>query len=83
MNCKIIPGIVFEKETKLLSKKYKSLKSDIFEIAEELKSNSHLGKSLGDNTYKIRLGISSKNKGKSGGGRIITYFFNNKMNCTF
>ncbi len=27
------------------------------------------------NCYKIRLAITSKNKGKSGGGRVITYVY--------
>jgi len=31
------------------------------------------GKALGNNFYKIRLSISSKGKGKSGGERVITY----------
>jgi hypothetical protein len=31
-----------------------------------------MGVSLGNNCYKIRLAISSKGKGKSGGARIIT-----------
>ena len=30
---------------------------------------------LGGNVYKIRLPIASKNKGKSGGARVITYFY--------
>jgi len=34
--------------------------------------NSTLGTSLGNNTYKIRLKIASKGKGKSG-ARAITY----------
>jgi hypothetical protein len=28
---------------------------------------------LGNNFYKIRLAVSSKGKGKSGGARVITY----------
>jgi hypothetical protein len=28
---------------------------------------------LGNNTYKIRVAIKSKGKGKSGGSRVITY----------
>ena len=32
-----------------------------------------MGESLGDNCFKIRMAVSSKNKGKSGGARIITY----------
>ena len=39
----------------------------------ELKSNPVAGTSLGDDCYKIRVAIASKNKGKSGGARIITY----------
>nr|WP_310587097.1 type II toxin-antitoxin system RelE/ParE family toxin [uncultured Arsenicibacter sp.] len=31
---------------------------------------------MGSNTYKIRLAIASKNRGKSGGARVITYFVN-------
>ena len=31
------------------------------------------GTPLGNNCYKIRLSITSKGKGKSGGARVITY----------
>ena len=31
------------------------------------------GIALGNNFYKIRLAITSKGKGKSGGARVITY----------
>jgi hypothetical protein len=47
----------------------------MMELISELKNNPKLGIPLGDNAYKIRLAISSKNKGKSGGARVITYFF--------
>ncbi len=32
-----------------------------------------MGTPLGNNLYKIRLSITSKRKGKSGGARVITY----------
>ncbi|HRH70195.1 MAG TPA: type II toxin-antitoxin system RelE/ParE family toxin [Flavobacteriales bacterium] len=32
-----------------------------------------MGTALGHGLYKVRLAIASKGKGKSGGGRIITY----------
>lgn len=38
-----------------------------------LKEHPDLGTPLGNNCYKIRMAISSKNKGKSGGARVITY----------
>lgn len=38
-----------------------------------LEENPLLGIPLGDNTFKIRLAVASKGKGKSGGMRVITY----------
>jgi hypothetical protein len=64
---------VFEKQAKLLSKKYPSLKADLLALVAELQSTPTVGKSLGKNCYKIRLSISSKGKGKSGGARVITH----------
>lgn len=64
----------FKREYKKLVKKYVSLEADMKELVEELNENPTLGTPLGNNSYKIRLAISSKNKGKSGGARIITYF---------
>jgi hypothetical protein len=37
-----------------------------------LELNPHQGISLGKDYFKIRLRISGKNRGKSGGARIIT-----------
>ena len=63
----------FEKEAKPLIKKYPSFKSDIAKLIHELETNPTLGIPLGHNLFKIRIAISSKGKGKSGGARIITY----------
>ncbi|WP_317048776.1 type II toxin-antitoxin system RelE/ParE family toxin [Algoriphagus aquaeductus] len=38
-----------------------------------------MGTPLGSNLFKIRISISSKNKGKSGGARVI-YFFVSEQN---
>jgi mRNA-degrading endonuclease RelE of RelBE toxin-antitoxin system len=62
----------FERELKRLSKKYPSVKNDVLDLAEELIENPFLGESLGRDCYKIRMAITSKNKGKSGGSRVIT-----------
>lgn len=63
----------FKKEAKKLSKKFASLKSDLSWLLEELEEDPFLGTDLGNNVFKIRLAITSKGKGKSGGGRIISY----------
>jgi hypothetical protein len=55
-----------------LAKKYPSLKSDFTDFLESLAENPTQGTPLGKDCYKIRMAISSKNKGKSGGARIIT-----------
>lgn len=64
----------FSKEYKKLAKKYVSLKNDLLLLIETLKENPTNGTDLGSSVYKIRMAISSKGKGKSGGARIITYF---------
>ena len=63
----------FIKELKILSKKYKSLKDDVKKLQEEFVANPNLGISLGDGLRKIRLNITSKNTGKSGGARVISH----------
>ena len=40
---------------------------------KKLAENPTQGTNLGNNCYKIRVAISSKGKGKSGGARLITY----------
>lgn len=63
----------FAKEAKCLGKRYLSLKEDIAKLGEELLANPHLGTDLGGGLRKIRLAITSKGRGKSGGARVITY----------
>ncbi|MBK7939578.1 MAG: type II toxin-antitoxin system RelE/ParE family toxin [Lewinellaceae bacterium] len=65
----------FDRQLKRLSKKYPSLKNDLAALGEVLANNPTLGTSLGNNCFKIRLAITSKGKGKSGGARVITYFY--------
>lgn len=72
MNYKIETTPDFDKEFKKLFKKYHSLKSDFTTFISSLRENPTQGTPLGKNCYKIRLSISSKNKGKSGGARVIT-----------
>src|SRR3989339_22109 len=73
MNYNVSSISVFDKEAKRLCKKYPSLKNDLSELIESLGANPQQGKALGNNFYKIRLSITSKGKGKSGGARVITF----------
>lgn len=73
MNCKITVTPNFLREMKRLSKRYRSLKADLAGLGEELRLNPFLGTDLGHHLRKVRLAITSKGKGKSGGARVITY----------
>ena len=63
----------FEKALKKLSKKYRSMKADYLEFLDELEQNPLIGDEIFPNCRKARIAISSKGKGKSGGGRVIFY----------
>ena len=69
---------VFEKYFKRYSKKYRTLKDDLKSLEKQLLENPKLGIDLGEGLFKIRLGVKSKNKGKSGGIRVITYLLTKK-----
>jgi len=63
----------FERQLKRLANKYPSIYKDLDSIIDDLEINPQSGESLGKNLYKVRMPISSKSKGKSGGARVITY----------
>ncbi len=73
MSFKIISLNSFDKELKKLAKKYPSLKQDYADLLDDIDLNPKLGTPIGRNCYKIRLSITSKGKGKSGGARVITH----------
>ena len=73
MSYKLIITPAFERDAKSLLKKYKSLKNDLAGLFELIENNPVQGKPIGNDCYKIRLAITSKGRGKSGGTRIITY----------
>ena len=73
MSFDVIATEPFERKLKKLSKKYKSIKSDLSVVVEQLTENPTFGTPLGKGCYKIRIAITSKGKGKLGGARIITY----------
>lgn len=73
MSYNIELAVNFKKEAKRLSKKYPSLKTELTKLFAELEQNPTNGTPLGNDIYKIRLAIASKNKGKSGGARVISF----------
>ena len=78
MNRKIEALNNFKARFKRLSKKFKSLNTELVELGENLLQNPRQGKDLGAGFYKIRLSSESKGGGKSGGFRVITYYIEQK-----
>lgn len=75
MSYRIIAVPSFSRDAKRLSKKYASLKGELQNLQSDLLQNPRSGTLIRENTYKIRLAVKSKGKGKSGGLRIITHVF--------
>ncbi len=69
----ILTTETFNKSVKKLFKKYPSFPKDLQALKIQLINNPTEGTPLGKDCYKIRMTIASKNKGKSGGARVITY----------
>ena len=61
----------FDKQLKRLVKKHPSFHKDFIAFLPTLRANPTDGVSIGKNCFKIRIAISSKGKGKSGGARLI------------
>lgn len=71
MSYKVEITSYFKKQAKSLLKKYPSLKTELEGTIDLLEQDPIQGTSIGNNCYKMRLAIASKNKGKSGGARLI------------
>lgn len=63
----------FDRQVKRLAKKYKSLKEDLQELTNALRSDPAVGADLGNGVRKVRMVIRAKGKGKSYGARVITH----------
>lgn len=72
MSFEVLTTSDFKRDSKPLLKKYKSLKAEILGLIASLEEDPTKGTPLGNDCYKIRLAITSKGKGKSGGARVIT-----------
>lgn len=72
MKIKIEPLPTFMKEAKRLKKLYSSFVDDYETFINNLRAFPDLGTDLGGGLRKVRMRITSKGKGKSGGARVIT-----------
>ena len=72
MSFNIIVTDPFKKQAKGIAKKHPSLRSDLNKLIDSLEKDPAQGEPLGKDCYKVRMAITSKGKGKSGGSRVIT-----------
>lgn len=73
MNFEVKTTPHFEKAAKALAKRHRSFKKDLGQLILSLSVNPLQGDELCPGVRKIRMAVTSKGKGKSGGARIITY----------
>ena len=66
MSLEFIPSDYFATELKRLAKRYRGLADDYEAFLNSLKE-------IAPNIRKIRMPITAKGRGKSGGARVITY----------
>jgi mRNA-degrading endonuclease RelE of RelBE toxin-antitoxin system len=71
-NFKIFPTSIFIKQAKRLAKKYPLIKEDFNGLQKQLKHDPITGNDfMGRDCYKIRMMITGKSSGQSGGARVI------------
>lgn len=73
MNFSVYTTAEFERQAKAIQKRHKSLKSDLKDLVLSLGDNPFQGVELCPGIRKIRMAITAKGRGKSGGARVITY----------
>ena len=72
MNFEILTTSYFKASAKKMAKRYRSFASDLERLLNDLTNNPYQGAELTPGIRKIRMRITSKGKGSSGGARVIT-----------
>lgn len=80
---KVLATKTFIKSAKAIAKKYRSFNSDFQNLVGELENNPAAGVDLGNGFRKVRMAITSKGKGKSGGCRVITLDLVERNGCIY
>ena len=70
----VVEQELYKKAIKKLSKTYRNIDLDIKDFLKSINAKEDLGIELKSNVFKVRVANSDKNKGKSSGYRLISYF---------
>ncbi len=79
----VIATKTFIRSAKAIAKRYRSFNADYQNLVSELSLNPNMGVDLGNGYRKVRMAISSKGKGKSGGCRVITLDLVERNGCLY
>ena len=79
----IIATRTFIRSAKAIARKYRSFNADYQMLISELTKNPKMGIDLGGGYRKVRMAITSKGKGKSGGCRVITLDMVERNGCLY
>lgn len=74
MPCNILTIPEFDKNIKILAKRYRNIEQDLKKLIDALQNEPTMGTHIVNNCYKIRVPNSSVPTGKSKGFRVITYY---------
>lgn len=72
MSFEIKTSSYFDAKVKKLAKRYRNLANDLRSFQNDLRVNPLQGVEIAPNIRKIRIAITAKGRGKSGGARVIT-----------
>lgn len=76
MSYKFYPTVLFIAEAKKLKKRYPNIADDLRLLRKRLHGDPLSGNdSLGASCYKVRMELTDKKSGKSGGARLIIQVF--------
>jgi len=70
----VVEQELYKKALKKLSKTYRNIDLDVKDFLKSINKKEDLGIELKSNVFKVRVANSDKNKGKSAGYRLISYF---------
>lgn len=70
----VVEQELYKKAIKKLSKTYRNIDLDVKDFLKSINTKEDLGIELKSNVFKVRVSNSNKNKGKSAGYRLISYF---------
>jgi len=70
----VVEQELYKKALKKLSKTYRNIDLDVKDFLTSINTKEDLGIELKSNVFKVRVVNSNKNKGKSSGYRLISYF---------